>query len=130
MRLPTWEVNLDACMRAALVSRFRYGSMDCVSFAATCVLAITGIDFYKAHRGAYKTASEAKRILSEQGGVTALLDERFSKRALETAIVGDLGINREGAICVKASPGRWVAPGAQGLATTHDEQIVGAWRVG
>jgi hypothetical protein len=129
MRLPTWETNLDACMRNALTCRFRWGSNDCVSFAATCVLAMTGFDFYKEHRGTYRTVSQAQKIVAELGGIVVMLDVRFERCGKELSRVGDLGLNLEGAICVKASPGRWVAPGARGLATTHDEQIDGVWRV-
>ena len=42
---------------------------DCCSFAADCVLAMTGVDKMAGYRGGYKSAVGASRKLAKAGGM-------------------------------------------------------------
>ncbi|WP_416066115.1 DUF6950 family protein [Rhizobium sp. ZK1] len=82
----------------ALPHRFRWGGVggdDCLTFPASWVERVSGIDPADEFRGTYSTCQEAQRILDFHGGNLALMERQLSpikaKRILEPD-TGDIGL--------------------------------------
>lgn len=129
MRLATWEENLATAMEAALQQPFRWGEHDCATFAALCVLAVTGRDLAPKFRGFYRTQRQAGTMLDMFGGFERALNAWFEPVPQRAACIGDLGLTAVGGLCVHAGPNRWVAPAHRGLAVERTANIVKSWRV-
>lgn len=111
---------------------FAWGTHDCCTFAADCVLAMTGVDHLAAHRGGYKTAVGAARRLAKVGGIeagmTALLGESiapaFAQRGDVVCFSSPLGDTA--GICMGT---HIAAAGLSGITHTPMMQAYKAWRV-
>lgn len=69
-RRDDWQSRLSAAAAAGRAAEFRWGAHDCVTFAADCVLAMTGFDPLSDYRGDYDSEIGAGRILLERGHET------------------------------------------------------------
>ena len=78
-RRDDWVERLNETVRAALARPFAWGTHDCATFAADCVLAMTGADPAARWRGTYATALGAQRALFHDGlwDLAALGDRLF-----------------------------------------------------
>jgi hypothetical protein len=133
-RQPGWETRLLDEVQRASDEPFRWGSHDCVQFAARCVHAVTGQRV--ALPGRWRSPSSAAGAVQAAGGFEHALDTRFGPRVLPTqAQRGDLGLvatihgatGHAVAVCV----GAWfVAPGQHGLQRFGAGDVLQAWRVG
>lgn len=75
MRIDNWESKLSDYMESNRDNAFKYGTWDCCIFAAGAVEAITGVNHLKKFK--YKTKKTAEKLLTENGGIEAALNERF-----------------------------------------------------
>ena len=67
-RLPDWRNRLEAALDDIRRSPFAWGEHDCgPSLAGRAVLALTGEDIAAPYRGRYRTASEAVRLIRDEG---------------------------------------------------------------
>ena len=74
-----WQSRLAAVMREAQARPFAAGSHDCATFAATCVVAVTGVDRIRRPRGPAERAAGGG-CLSRLGGLRAAIGERPARR--------------------------------------------------
>jgi hypothetical protein len=72
MRHHDWSSRLYVYLEASDSTPFRYGSFDCLSFAAGAADAITGADIMAPFRGRYTTHLGAMRIAKRVFGVATL----------------------------------------------------------
>lgn len=132
MRLPDWQSRLAAVMREAQARPFAWGSHDCATFAATCVVAVTGVDRIADVRAAWQSELQAARLLERLGGLRAAIGERLGAPLASVALAqpGDVGISDQAgrdALCVCGGV-NWHMPAELGLATLAADQVLCAWR--
>ena len=72
MRFTNWPSRLHSYLQANQSTPFRYGSFDCLSFAAGAAEALTGADVMAPFRGRYTTHLGAMRIAKRTFGVATL----------------------------------------------------------
>lgn len=111
---------------------FAWGTHDCFTFAADCVLAMTGEDKMGKHRGAYKTELGANKKLKRLGGVAAAVSTQLGEPiAPQFAQRGDV-------VCFPALMGDTVgvclggviaSPTLTGVGYTPMAQAAQAWRI-
>lgn len=75
LRRDGWERRLAVYLAAAEAREFGWGSFDCCLFAAGCVNAVTGVDPAAGHRGKYRSAAQATRLMQRAGGLAKLVDQ-------------------------------------------------------
>lgn len=131
MRLPDWQSRLATVMRDAAARPFAWGEHDCVTFAAACIEAVTGVDPIADVRTQWADERQALRLLAAGGGLRALLGQRLLPREVPAlAQPGDVGVclqdGRDG-LCVCGGV-NWHMPAKDGLATLDHLQVVQAWR--
>lgn len=132
MKNKTWLTALQNQITLFNAQPFVWGSHDCFTFAADCVLAMTGDDKMAKHRGGYKSELGANRKLKRMGGVAAAvstelgesIDPKLAQRGdvvFFTAVMGDtLGICMGSVIA---------SPAQTGVGYTPMSQAIQAWRV-
>jgi hypothetical protein len=132
MRKLDWTSALQEKIQFFEKEPFVWGSHDCFTFAADCVLAMTGEDRMSKHRGAYKTELGANRKLKRLGGVAAAvstelgkpIDPKFAQRGdvvCFPALMGDtMGICLGGVIA---------SPMLTGVGYTPMSLAAQAWRI-
>lgn len=64
---PQWPALLAKLEREHSKAVFKWGTHDCLTFAADWCRTCTGVDYMKAHRGKYKTAKGAIGVLKRNG---------------------------------------------------------------
>lgn len=87
MRLSNWPARLADELRAADERPFSFQGLVCLTFAAACARAITGIDY--AARFPFADEAGAQKILDDHGGVEGLLTALLGPPC-QTARVGDV----------------------------------------
>ena len=132
MRMVDWQSRLAAVMREASTRSFSWGSNDCVTFAAACVEAVTGVDRIADVRTAWADERQAIRLLVSGGGLLEMVQARMGPRLPSPMLAqpGDIGVCMQGerpALCVCGGL-NWHMPAADGLATIDAQQVVAAWR--
>lgn len=132
MRPNDWQSRLAAVMLERQAKPFAWGSNDCVTFSADCVLAATGVDRIADVRTAWRDDRQAMRMLAELGGLIAAVSDRLGPPMSSPAMAqpGDVGISMQSgreALCVCGGV-NWHMPAEQGLATLTVDQVVMAWR--
>lgn len=68
---------------------------DCISFPASWVETVTGVDVVHAFRGTYHSKAEADAIIARAGGMVALAERQLSMvkaKRVQNAQPGDVGI--------------------------------------
>ena len=126
-----WRKSLDAFITSRLNEPFKWGTNDCVMFAADAIIAMGGEDHAKQVRGTYSTAIEAERMLKDMGGLLRLASSAGTERPPLMSVSGDVGLVSDGdrqllAVCIGTA---WIAPGATGLSVIPFESAVAAWSV-
>lgn len=134
-RLPNWEPRLLATVREWSGAEHRYGSRDCMLWAAAAVKAVTGEDLAKGHRGRYRSAAGAARYLRGLGfdSPAAMVAAHLPEIPAALARRGDIVADPDGVpgVCLGAKVAFVGAEGSRpGLVTRPTVQCGQAWRVG
>ena len=141
-RPPSLDLSLDAYLDRALRQPWRWGKMDCCFFAGDWIAAATGRDPMAARRGTYSTATGARRLIAENGGLLALADLEMTRAGFartatpdhgDIAIIdlpdtGDKTMHAAGAALVIRHTIWWMARGVDGV-LLFDAPVRAAWRV-
>jgi len=86
-----WEHQLAECIDAGQQLPFCWGTHDCATFVANCLLAMSGSDFAAEFRGRYKTEKGAARAIRKKyGSLPAYLDTIFERVSVTFARRGDI----------------------------------------
>lgn len=129
-RLADWPARLDSYVHALRQSPFRWGALDCVTFAAGAVQAITGQ--CPAHPQ-WVSERSAARALRRAGGLHAAVSALLPELPAPTlAQRGDVLLVRQPgrdllAVCLGDT---WAAPGRNGLHFGPICAAVTGWKVG
>lgn len=134
-RLPDWQSRLQAYCFAVAHRPFGWGRHDCFHFAAGAVQALTGRHPAPDLCGRYGGPLGAARILSEGGGLQALVCERLGPPLPAPGLArdGDIGLvpTPDGEGLAVRSHLNWLMPTITvGLAALPGDAAVQAWRVG
>lgn len=129
-KINNWPVALYNQMEAFNEKPFEWGIHDCCTFAADCVLAMTGVDQMAGYRGGYKTAVGAARKLAKAGGMEAAItaelggsiDPAFAQRGDVVCFNSPLGDTC--GVCVGSTI---AAAGLYGITHTPMVQAFKAW---
>jgi hypothetical protein len=86
LRRDDWAARLHQAVEAARRTPFGYGSHDCLLFAATAVLDMTGVDLAAEVRGTYHDAEGAAAALAAfaGGGMIEAVEKIAARHAIET----------------------------------------------
>lgn len=132
-RLKGWEQRLYAATVEAMGKRHEWGRHDCVTFAADCVLAMTGEDLMEGLRGTYDGPVGAAAVLRGLGveSVGDLAALYLTEVAPSMARRGDIVLAAQPheflAVCVGRTA---VGPSEAGMIHVPMAQAVRAFRVG
>lgn len=128
-----WQVRYAAFIAQRQPMPFAWGSNDCATFSADCVLALTGVDVALPELRQHSTDLQAARVLKSHGGLigiaTAALGEPV---AAAYAQIGDVVLSKSGdrdmlAICNGATA---IAPGPVELVHLPLDLRSKCWRIG
>jgi len=113
---------------------FRWGTNDCLLWAADCVETVTGRDLAAEFRATYNTALGAKRILNSYGGVTGLIGRQLGDVSIHPNLAsrGDVvtHVDARGQICAGVCLGHAHAfISEKGMIFIGVDLIERAWRV-
>ncbi|PRD42184.1 hypothetical protein C5748_17110 [Phyllobacterium phragmitis] len=130
-----WRTRLNAELDRSRMMPFAWGTNDCCTFAARCVLAVTGKDTTAAYSTRYRTAKGALSTLKRAGfdDLTQLAAAHFEEIAPSLASAGDLAAIRSDATgwALGVVIGeRIVFIGPEGLGSVPVTDAVKAYRVG
>lgn len=133
-RVQGWERALSAEISRSLARPFAWHENDCCSFAARCVLAVTGQDLFAIYLGSYSNERGAMRVLKAHGGIATICDALLGERGQPLrARRGDLVLVRGAAtsdaiaVCVGSHA---FMPGPRGLGAKPIGDWLAAWNVG
>jgi cell wall-associated NlpC family hydrolase len=129
---PDWAQALYTQIEAFNKQPFAWGTHDCCSFAADCVLSMTGVDQRAGYRGGYSTALGAARKLAKAGGMEAAISAELGEPlAPQMAQRGDVVCFTSplGDTCGICLGSTIAAAGLQGITHTPMLQAFKAWRV-
>ena len=92
MRAKGWEQRLYRLTTMAAHAPFEWGAHDCVTFAADCVIAMTGRDPIQDMRGTWSTEIGAKRAMLKAGSrdLGDLAADRLEEIPVSMARRGDI----------------------------------------
>lgn len=127
MRLPDWPARLANELKAA--DERPFSSLGpCLTFAASCVFAMTGVDY--AARFRLASAEDERAILDAHGGVegvlTAVLGHPVETLRIGDVVTADFDAGITAGICL----GRYCAfRSADGLRYSRRDVIRNVWRV-
>lgn len=98
-RLPNWPSRLAARIHEQQGVEPAWGSADCITWAADCILAMTGEDDIYEGRGKYKSARGALKVLKNVYGVKLpidLMDKLWGPRVhISQARLGDIVVKAD-----------------------------------
>jgi hypothetical protein len=132
-RFHDWPTRLIAVVESRRDVPFRWGTHDCCTFAADCILAMTGIDLAEGVRGSYASANQARRLLGP-GGLESLPTRVLGDPLANPALAGRgdivlLPVTERRPVLAVVIDTRAAAPGPQGLAFLPARAAARAWRV-
>lgn len=128
-----WRLLFDAFIYSRLRVPFAWGTNDCATFAADCVLACTGRDVAPPGLRGYRTALQADRAVRRHGGLAAIATAALGEPIIVAdAFEGDVALLRVGKRMalgiVNAHGGAW-GPAPGGLASQPMSTAKLCWRV-
>ena len=131
-RVNDWPFALSALVARRLQTPCEWGSHDCCLWAADAVLALTGVDYASAERGAYTDAATGMAVLTAAGGLLSVADRAGPRIGVAFAREGDIGLIAASAdspavLAVRIGTA-WLAPAANGLHGLAEASI--AWGIG
>jgi hypothetical protein len=112
---------------------FEWGTHDCCTFAAGCVLAVTGVDKMASYRGGYSTKQGATKKLNRAGGMEAALTKELGE-PLQNILLAQRGdvvcftstLGDTAGICIGS---QIAAAGLEGVVYAPMSQAFKAWRI-
>ena len=131
-RTQDWQLRLAQFLAARRTTPFAWGHNDCATFAADCVLAITGTDPAPPALRNHRTAKQALRALRRHGGLVGIATAALGPPVPPAqANVGDVLLLKSGhhdalAICNGVTA---MAPSAHGLVSVGLHSARHCWRV-
>lgn len=131
-KLHDWQIRYEAFLLERTNVPFVWGANDCATFAADCVMAITGIDPAPKGLRKHTTALQASRVLKRHGGLSGIATAALGEPVpVSQAQVGDVLLvpmqGREAlAICNGATA---FGPSAYGLTSVDVGTALKCWRV-
>lgn len=132
MRYHDWQIRFAAFVAARQTMPFAWGANDCCTFAADCILAITGVDVALSEQRQQSSALQAARLLKTVGGVagaaTSALGEPMPALMAQVGdvVLADAAGRDMLAICNGAT---CMAPGPAGLVHISMATARKCWRV-
>ena len=131
-KINNWLNSLYAQIDGFNAMPFAWGTHDCCSFAADCVLAMTGVDKMAGYRGGYKSAVGASRKLAKAGGMLAAISAELGE-PINPALAqrGDVVCFSSplGDTCGVCLGSTIAAAGLAGITHTPMTQAFKSWRV-
>jgi len=131
MRKEDWPSRLAAYLQSRQKTPFKWGSNDCVSFAAGAVEAMTGTNPMPSLK--YRSAKTAAAAVDKRGGLKKAVDGALKGARVRVAFArrGDVVMaDIEGRDTVTVCIGHaLIGPGADGLVTVPLTRGCCAWRV-
>ena len=127
-----WAAALQNQITQFNATPFAWGTHDCFTFAADCVLAMTGEDKMAKRRGKYKTELGANKMLKRIGGVeaaiTSVLGEPINPNLAQRGdvVYFNSPLGDTAGICVGS---KIISPAANGLGFTPMTQAIKAWSI-
>ena len=129
-------MSVDVPAFAAVVRRywrapFAWGVVDCCTFAAHSIEALTG---RSPLRGlAWSSRAQAVAVLRERGGLRAAVVDHLGQPSHAAPQVGDIGLHHQAkagraALCVWLGT-QWRSPGPAGLVVIRPEHITTTWSI-
>lgn len=131
-KLHDWQIRFEAFLCERMGTPFSWGQNDCATFAADCVMAITGIDPAPKGLRKHTTALQASRQLARHGGLSGIATTALGEPVpVSQAQVGDVVLvsmaGREAlAICNGSTA---FGPSAAGLVSVGMDTALMCWRV-
>ena len=133
-RVKNWDVELYRLTTAAVLKQHAWGDHDCLTFAADCVVVITGEDLANDVRSQYDSAYSAAKLIKENGfeDFGDMVASRLPEIEVGAAMRGDVVLNDgpEGEFLGVVDGQVSVAPGAEGLLQVPLAQAKRAFKVG
>ena len=132
MKLPDYQIRLDAWYKSKAGKPLVYGENDCCLFVADAVLAMTGIDPAKAIRGTYNSEQGAAKIIARHGGLKGLIDSLgFESKTIAFATVGDIGLAKQEReeLLVLCMAGYAIAQGKRNIEFVPFDRLIHVWGV-
>ena len=132
-KIKNWQDALYAKIEEFNARPFAWGTHDCCTFAADCVMAVTAVDKMAAYRGGYSNAQGAARKIKKAGGLDIALTKELGEPLAITAMAqrGDVvcftsALGDTAGICVGSMI---AAAGLDGVTYTPMVQAFKAWRI-
>lgn len=72
-RHQNWPLLLSNFIKEKQGQEFKWGSNDCILFAADCINRLTGVDLAASYRGTYDDRQGAEILMKEFGGLLSTL---------------------------------------------------------
>jgi hypothetical protein len=138
VRLRDWQLLYEAFITQRFATPFAWGTQDCCTFAADCVLAITGVDVAHPDLRLHRTQAQAAATLARMGGVKRIATAALGPhRGAQFASVGDVVMvtmpdpsgTPQKALAVCNGANAWV-PSSLGLVPVSLRDAIWCWRVG
>ena len=137
LRFSDWEPRLAQYILDHEWTQFRYGRFDCCLFAADAVKEICGVDLMAEERDFYRSARQARSVLSFIGGLERAVEfvtirAGFVEVAILFAQRGDLVMARKPRpVCgIVDLSGVARFPSTDGLVRLPLRECARAWRIG
>ena len=131
-RLHDWQMRFESFAAARQRLPFIWGVNDCATFAADCVLAMTGSDPAPDGLRKHRTAKQAARAMQRHGGLIGIATAALGQPVpVSQARVGDVLLVKVGktqslGICNGASV---IGPSARGMVALGLDSAQACWRV-
>ena len=132
-RLPNWSMRLNDKIKEYHDKPFEWGSADCCTFGADCVVAITGHDPIETYRGKYKTELGSLKAQKRYGMIEENLDRYFPQIDVRFAQRGDICTHRadDGTLSVGVFwGGDWWVMTKEGCRKDIKINVLSVWGVG
>lgn len=129
-RRTAWIEYLEAYLWLCSQGSFGYGAQDCFLFVSGAVRAMTGIDPAARYRGRYRSRAQARALLKEAGGYSAVFQNCGMKEIpMARAQRGDVvQLSRFGLGLMALDGQRAYTVGEEGLVLVTPQFQGKAWR--
>ena len=132
IRTVDWPEKLAALVKSRAKMPFVWGTNDCCSLAADCIVAQTGVDVFAKLRGTYSDTASAAAVMKAAGGIEAFCDANLPRIPVAKAQRGDVCLVQiESRDTLTVCTGmHCCGPGAAGLVYLRTLTANAAWAIG